>query len=1010
MRGQITFILFSILTYTVSAQRYGFDTFSLEQGLPQSGVYDIEQDSRGFLWIATEGGGAACFDGFKFDIWDTRRGLSDDMVRCLHEGSDGRFWLGTQYGGVNIIDGNTVAIIDTSTGLSSQHIRSIVEDKLGTTWIGTLGGGMFQVDQNGETSASPFELPSNKIRASAVDSDSLLWIGTDEGLAIWNGKKLNVLTKEDGLPHSKILSIFPDYDGSIWIGTQSGIARWANGQLTDFLSEELGQERIKSITRDQIGNLWFGTRNGLYRFVESEDNLDLLTRNNGLSNERIRDLFLDRNGALWVGTFFGGVCRLTNQSFNTFGAEHGFPENNVTAIYEDSKDNIWLGTFDGTVYLHDGKETQKVFVTPMYMTDDYVLDFEEIQPGEIWACTSEGRVERFVDGSYISDVKSVFNHSAVSISASKTHIVICTQDGVLIDGEKLSSDLISGKCNTSLTLDQNNILIGKVNGVFHLKDENGDGKIDSSVALKGTRGADITSIVIDSQKNVWIGSSNEGFFSYHSGEIQRYKSRRYLSSYTVNFLALDAQENLWIGTPKGLDFIELSPDQSMPLNHEFYGVEEGFHGGETNRGSAFVDHRGDLWIGTIRGVSRKRDLPPVFNSEPPRLEITSILLADSPVEWSQYQPKWQEGEKFPISAQFGHNDNHLTFSFRGIDVSAPEGIKYQFKLEGHDLKWGPITPLSSHSYSSLTNGEYAFKVRSCNGQGIWNEEPVSFAFSIAPPLFLRPWFIALVILVAAGVVFLGFRLRLRFLQKEKEILEAKVVERTLELQEEKKKTDELLHNILPHETAVELIESGQAKTRHYESVSVLFSDFKGFTQLSEKLEPNALVNQLDEYFKLFDSNTAKFGIEKIKTIGDAYMCAAGLPNVSSNHAQDLVGFAFTILESVEQLNSRNAEKGLPNWQLRIGIHSGPVIAGVVGDKKFAYDIWGDTVNIASRMESSGSVGQINISEATHVLISDQYECEARGKIEAKNKGSLDMFFVLNSKNQSIHESLHKERG
>ena len=236
-----------------------------------------------------------------------------------------------------------------------------------------------------------------------------------------------------------------------------------------------------------------------------------------------------------------------------------------------------------------------------------------------------------------------------------------------------------------------------------------------------------------------------------------------------------------------------------------------------------------------------------------------------------------------------------------------------------------------------------------------------------------------------------------------------MVERTRELRAEKKKTDKLLHNILPHETAIELIESGHAKTRHYESASVLFSDFKGFTQLTEKLDPDELVNQLDEYFKLFDSHTTKFEIEKIKTIGDAYMCASGLPMNSEDHAQNLVKFAFSMLESVNKLNEENVRNGKPKWDLRIGIHSGPVIAGVVGDKKFAYDIWGDTVNIASRMESSGAVGQINISEATHRLIEENFECEARGKVEAKNKGSLDMFFVLNPKNQGVHESVYEER-
>ena len=225
------------------------------------------------------------------------------------------------------------------------------------------------------------------------------------------------------------------------------------------------------------------------------------------------------------------------------------------------------------------------------------------------------------------------------------------------------------------------------------------------------------------------------------------------------------------------------------------------------------------------------------------------------------------------------------------------------------------------------------------------------------------------------------------------MLEHKVYERTKSLEQEKKKSEGLLLNILPEETAHELMEKGKADTREYKMASVLFSDFKGFTNLTENISSQRLVEHLDEYFRAFDRHTEELHVEKIKTIGDAYMCATGIPNENENHAQNILEFAFRMIEEMERFNELNKSKGEPEWNLRIGVHSGPVIAGVVGKKKFTFDIWGDTVNIAARMESSGEIGKVNISSATYELIKDLYQFEPRGKVQAKNKGMLDMYFV-----------------
>jgi class 3 adenylate cyclase len=231
-------------------------------------------------------------------------------------------------------------------------------------------------------------------------------------------------------------------------------------------------------------------------------------------------------------------------------------------------------------------------------------------------------------------------------------------------------------------------------------------------------------------------------------------------------------------------------------------------------------------------------------------------------------------------------------------------------------------------------------------------------------------------------------------------LEQKVIERTqtieqqkMELEAEKEKSDTLLLNILPFETAEELKRTGSYKPRKYDNVSIVFTDFEGFTTISEKLTTEELVDMIDYCYKGFDLITSKHNIEKIKTIGDAYMCVSGLPVSNSEHASNAVNAAIEMLEFIEEFNADRKAKNQPYCRIRIGIHTGPVAAGVVGSKKFAYDIWGDSVNVAARLESAAEGGKINISNSTYELIKDRYHCVHRGKINVKNKGEIDMYFV-----------------
>ena len=238
--------------------------------------------------------------------------------------------------------------------------------------------------------------------------------------------------------------------------------------------------------------------------------------------------------------------------------------------------------------------------------------------------------------------------------------------------------------------------------------------------------------------------------------------------------------------------------------------------------------------------------------------------------------------------------------------------------------------------------------------------------------------IVVFLFILSFVIFRNYRAQKRFNKK---------------LDEEKKRSETLLLNILPEETAEELKQTGSAKAKYFKNVTVMFSDFINFTQASEKMTADELVKEIHFYFSEFDKIIAKYGIEKIKTIGDSYMCVGGLPVANESHAQDVVAAAIELQEFMEIQKLLRSRSGKPWFEARVGIQSGPVVAGIVGTRKFAYDVWGDTVNTASSMEASGEPGKVNISGYTFLLVKDYFACTYRGKVQTKHKGTVDMYFV-----------------
>ena len=392
-----------------------------------------------------------------------------------------------------------------------------------------------------------------------------------------------------------------------------------------------------------------------------------------------------------------------------------------------------------------------------------------------------------------------------------------------------------------------------------------------------------------------------------------------------------------------------------------------------------------IWIGGNHKLMRLHVERFLGQQQKPQTLLHRVAITGDSLIRYNFSGKQQ---KEPVP-ELSWSQNSLQFHFSAPSYGQTSPMLFRTRLRGNDEQWTPWTTSHRRSFSNLQEGDYTFEAQSQNGHGMVS--PVlTYSFSIRPP-FYRTWYawagyaILLVLLIYAIIRWRSYRFA-----REKRKLEEIIHQRTRELQQEKEKSDRLIERMLPKDTAEELKAGVKTKPYFYNKITVLFGDIRGFTKITEEMGRGMLIEKLSRCFLQFDHIVEKYNIEKIKTVGDAYMAAGGIPDENQAHPVEVILAGMEMQNYMHRMGNGSSDR---IWDIRIGVDTGPVVAGVIGRNKLSYDIWGSTVNMASRMEALSEPGKINISGNTHALIKDFFICRYRGRMPVKNSGAIDMYFV-----------------
>jgi len=820
LRKLISIYLILTVCTLLQAQKIPLKNYTIQSGLPQNTVFDIDQDFDGFIWFATQVG-AARYDGYNFEYFNTTDGLPDDFVNCILVGKDGKIWLGTE-GGIAVFDGSGFNTYTINEGLVDNRIDGLTEDANGNIWAATMYGisvlvgdtilsytledALFSnyvieifADSRGgvHVAANPgltvFKDPYNYnkyfeveiIRDFIETVSGEFWYATQEhGIFVKGGDEERRLGYKEGLTDEIVLNLMEDHAGRIWCGTYvEGLFVYEGSGFRKVSTGKESSPVSLKIYEDQKQRIWIlDGEEGVW--IYDDGSFKHITVSNNLVHNDVTDIFEDRYGNIWLATL-GGVSKYGRVIFEIIDTDFGLPENHITSVFRDSRDRIWFGTLGHLLY-HDGGLIYRLDEREGFLTGAMPLSFAEDQNQNIYIGADKellrynGRSLMPLDLGLKMDFNQIFcllfTPDQLLWCGTDSGIHIWNNGRVTILGE--DEGLVNPQVN-DMELMEDRICCATGGGITFF-DFSGQHLASYTVAdgLISDMCLDVTQ---DPEGNIWV-ATNRGISRLSPNEdtpISSYNTETGLSSNSTFFAEMSGQNALWIGTERGINVLNTESEAI-----EFYGYDDGFRPLETNKSAIARGSAGELWIGTIGGLVHYNPRYDLKDTVPPDLILFPPLVEGEIYDAKTYE-KDHDPTGFPPEPSFPYKKNSLVFSYSGIHTTIPSQNSFSYILEGFDDDWSDPGIERSVSYRKLPNGHYVFKVKAYNLDGVSSQIEASFAFSIKPPFWKTIWFIAFEALMGLLLVYAFIKYRERQLIREKRVLESKVKERTREIEDQK---------------------------------------------------------------------------------------------------------------------------------------------------------------------------------------------------------------------------------
>ena len=777
---------FLLLALNVDGQRFNTVNYTVEQGLPGNHINSIYQDKIGRLWIGTMSGGCR-FDGKTFTRFDQGNVLYNNPIKSIFEDRFGNIWFGTIRKGLVKFSGTGFSYFSTNDGLLSDNINAICEDEKGNLWIGTSEGISRFDGKNFYNITQAKGIVNNNVFDLLCDSKGRVWIATIGGISMFDGKKFTNLTSENGLLSNIVYCVKEDKKGNIWFGTYEGVSVWDGEKFINYTKKNgLPNERIESITLDHSGNFWVGTYGGgIAKFVRNQ--FEAVQMNEGINSNIVKALFEDREGNYWLGTL-NGLYKYNGDRFVSYTNADGMSKSNVLSIYPDTSGGIWFGTLAGGVNYFKNNIFSN-FSTKDGLKSNTIWSINSDKDGFIWMGTTNGPARFNPTNNRIDllypELQSLIIYTFLQDKNRNNYFG--TDKGIykyMPDGQVIKIGI-----NQGLSNDKVRVLFEDIHGVIWVGTLKGLYSLDQNQAKSFNEAnrlpkVPVTSIINDKYGNLIVSTYEFGVIRHNplkqSNPIVILNKKSGLSNEKILFNFIDSKDNLWLGTAEGIDKINWKKyiEEGLIVSVH-YDKSNGFLGVESN--AACEDKAGNIWFGTVNGAIR-------YNPEAGELPVTMPLVSINNVQLFLENTNWKK-KKFKVNQHSGlpeelvlpHNSNHLSFLCNGIYLTAPEEVEFRYLLEGSEESWSPPTKNAISSYSNIPPGSYIFKVQaSANGKD-WSI-PVTYSFTILPPIWKTPFFYLLYVVVGAGSVMLAYRVRTRSLRKSQDLLKKKVESRTRELQ------------------------------------------------------------------------------------------------------------------------------------------------------------------------------------------------------------------------------------